>query len=100
MHGLDASVRRNMRTRDLRLQAVPAAPYNVSPIDAVLLTIGRAAGPLRRKRAGRFGLLGAADEFDPRLRSLRQAAIGSEIIQRHAPRGEAFLKPLSDGHPI
>src|SRR4051812_34216540 len=98
MHGLGGSVRRNMRTRDRRLQAVSGTPCHVSPIGAILLTIRWEAGPLRRKRTGRFELLGAADEFDPRLRGLRQAAIGREIIQRHAPGGEALLEALSDSH--
>src|SRR3979409_1093667 len=34
-------------------------------------------------------LLRAADELDPRLGFFRQAAIGGEIVERHAARGEA-----------
>jgi hypothetical protein len=47
-----------------------------------------------------FNLLRAADQLDPRLGLLHQAAIGGEIIQRHAARGEAELELLADGGPV
>src|SRR6185437_9074833 len=44
-----------------------------------------------------FPLFGAAHQFDPWLRCLHQAAIGSEVVERHAASGEARLKLLADG---
>ncbi len=44
-------------------------------------------------------LFGAAHQLDARLRRLHQAAIGGEIIERHAARGEARLELLADRVP-
>src|ERR1700722_2418389 len=47
--------------------------------------------------AGPIGsLFGAAHQLDPWLRRRHQAAIGSEIIQRHAAGGEACLELFAD----
>src|SRR6202035_5097204 len=55
-----------------------------------------------RPRAGPVSggwLFGAAHQLDPRFGSLHQAAIGGEIVERHAARGEARLELLADRVP-
>src|ERR1700686_2894985 len=44
-------------------------------------------------------LFGAAHQLDARLCSLHQAAIGGEIVERHAARGEARLELFADRGP-
>src|SRR3990170_1462136 len=61
--------------------------------------------PLSRSMTGRCGLsrvgyrhlLRAAYQLDTRLRGFHQAAIGGEVIERHAARGETRLELLADG---
>ena len=48
----------------------------------------------------RLQLLRAADQLDARLGFLHQAAIGGEIVERHAARGEAGFELLADGGPV
>src|SRR3954451_15533047 len=53
--------------------------------------------PWRSRWDGRvLLLLRAAHQLDPRRLFLAKAAIGREIIQRHAPRREARLELLAD----
>src|SRR5216684_6843154 len=49
-------------------------------------------------RAGkcRRALFGAAHQLDARLGGLHQAAIGGEIVERHAARGESRLELFPD----
>ena len=56
----------------------------------------RRAAARKFRLAPRTVLFGAAHQLDAWLRGLHQAAIGGEIVERHAVCGEAGLELLSD----
>ena len=57
---------------------------------------GRSARMLSRSGRYRASLFRAAHQLDTRRCRFHQAAIGREIVERHAARGEARLELLSD----